>query len=614
MGTDAPRTDAAAQPTPLAGQAGVAGGADDVDAEWARLVATELGRFEPVDVWRDATDNTGADRDGADRAGRWFSPPGPDAGPDELDDDPARLYGAAADGLHRDDPHGVRDGPHSQDGLDGVVGPIPGVDGSRFAGVVPGTELAVALDAARPAGLSVHELADTVAAWERMIAWCAAKQAEAVAELTHRRELRPDDGGGRFSSLHPVPVTAAALCVVWPWTKPQAEKLVDQAVTLVEDYPGVHRALDEGRLDVSKARIVTRALTKCDPDVAALIQKAVLPFVHTWTEVKLSRVINELLHELDTAGTKRRHRQARDRRGVWVEPGEDGMAWLIAYLPAEEATAIMAALNAATTHNPHPGHGSGTTRNPHPEQDTHTEHGARTEQDPRTGRDTRTEHGARTRGQRRADALASFGWMSLTTGHLGGRECASCGAPAGTRLSTTHARPVTVNLTLPMSTLLGLDEHPAHLDGYGPIDADTTRTLAATGVWRWVGTHPAGGHALNYGTTRYTPPQELVDFVLLRDRECIAPGCHHPAQRCEIDHRTPWPNGPTSACNCSALCKPCHIQKHRAGWTIQHLGNGRQQWTSPTGHTSTVTLPRIAPNTPTQTNPTNTGPQRPTPT
>lgn len=147
-----------------------------------------------------------------------------------------------------------------------------------------------------------------------------------------------------------------------------------------------------------------------------MIQKAVLPFVHTWTEVKLSRVINELLHELDTAGAKRRHRQAR--------------------------------------------------------------------------------------------------------------------------------------------TLLDLDEHPGHLDGYGPIDADTARALAAAGTWRWVGTAPAGGHALDYGTTRYTPPQNLVDHVILRDRECIAPGCHRPAQRCEIDHRTPWPHGPTSACNCSALCKP----------------------------------------------------------
>ncbi len=146
-----------------------------------------------------------------------------------------------------------------------------------------------------------------------------------------------------------------------------------------------------------------------------------------------------------------------------------------------------------------------------------------------------------------------------------------------------------------MTTLLGLDEHPAYLDGYGPIDADMARRLAGAGVWRWVGTSPAGGHAMDYGTTRYTPPQDLVDFVILRDRECLMPGCHQAAYRCEIDHRTPWPYGPTSACNCSALCKTCHLQKHRAGWSVTRLADGQQKWTSPTGHTTTVHLPRIAP-------------------
>ncbi|WP_162448457.1 HNH endonuclease signature motif containing protein [Phytoactinopolyspora mesophila] len=473
-------------------------------------------------------------------------------------------------------------------------GPVPGVDRSGVAGMAPGTRLAAILDAVSPGELGVRELADVVAAWERMMAWCAAKQAEAAAELTHRRELRPDDGGGQFASLHPVPATAAALCAVRPWTKPQAEKLVDQSVVLVEKYPAVHQALFEGRLDVAKARILTRALAKCDSEVAELIEKAVLPFVHIWTEVKLSRVVNELLHELDAAGAKRRRREARDRRDVWLEPGEDGMAWLIAYLPAEEATAVMAAINAAAESE---GAARGAGQDSARPADGATSDGATSDgaaSDGATG-GSRTRQGPGTKGQRRADALASLGWLSLAAGHLGGRECTACGVPAGTRLSKAHGRPVTVNVTVPMSTLLGLDEHPAYLDGYGPIDPDVARCLAAAGVWTWVGTAPAGGHAIDYGTTRYEPPQALVDFVILRDRECLMPGCHRPAQRCEIDHRRPWPYGPTSACNCSALCKACHVQKHRAGWTVEHLGEGRQRWTSPTGHSSVISFPRIAP-------------------
>ena len=37
----------------------------------------------------------------------------------------------------------------------------------------------------------------------------------------------------------------------------------------------------------------------------------------------------------------------------------------------------------------------------------------------------------------------------------------------------------TVHVTVPVLTLLGLDEAPAELDGYGPIDPDTARALAA---------------------------------------------------------------------------------------------------------------------------------------
>ncbi|NDL60508.1 HNH endonuclease signature motif containing protein [Phytoactinopolyspora mesophila] len=550
--------------------------ADDVDAAWVRLIESEFagdaecgaeGVSEPERPWTDPEDSLGA------------CPSDPDA--------------TAAPGVRA-----------------GQFGLGPEADSSRFATMVPGTSLAMALEAFPLSQLDVHEVADAVAAWERIVAWARAKQAEAAAELTRRPEIRPDNPHG-FGALHPVPVAAGALCAVRPWTKPQAEKLVDHAVTLVEECPNVHAALAQGRLDESKARILTRTLNKCGPGVAALIEKAVLPFVHGWTDVKLSRVVNELLHELDAAGAKHRHREARSRRDVWVEPADEGMAWLVAYLPAEEAAAVLAALNAvADARDGTDGHGAGGAS---ADGDGARGEGAGGEgaggedpdigaraEDPAASRDAAapaagSKQGSRTRAQRRADALASFGWSSLATGHLGGHECAECGAATGTRLATMHGRPVSVNITIPMTALLGLSEHPAHLDGYGPIDADAARALAAAGFWRWVGTAPAGGHAIDYGTTRYSPPQELVDFVLLRDRECMAPGCHRPAMRCEIDHRRPWPYGPTSACNCSALCKPCHMQKHRAGWHVKDLGNGRQQWTSPTGHTSVVQIPRIAP-------------------
>ena len=112
------------------------------------------------------------------------------------------------------------------------------------------------------------------------------------------------------------------------------------------------------------------------------------------------------------------------------------------------------------------------------------------------------------------------------------------------------------------------------------------RALAsdATGTWRRILTEPGTGRLLDYGTTTYKPPQPLVDFVVARDRHCRFPGCARPARRCDVDHQTPFPDGPTSARNCEALCEHHHRLKHQAGWSVTGDPAGELHWTSPTGH------------------------------
>lgn len=471
------------------------------------------------------------------------------------------------------------------------VGPPPDLLGegeeSVFAGLPPGVELAGALEANPVKHLSTSQLADSVAEWEKIIAWATARQATAAAELTRRPEMQADNLNGRYVSLHPIPVTAGDLCCVYPWTKPQAQRIVSWAVELLERFPAIHQALAKGRIDERRARVLTDALIDHDPTVARIVEAAVLPFVHRWTVTKVTQIVNRLLAELVPETAKQRHRNARQHRKVWVEPGKDGMAWLHAYLPAEDAQALMTALTAAAETL------GAQDDAPDGQSKQHDDDGQSTAGEPHGGGSPSDLGERRTLDQRRADALASWAWWALSTG------VSPCGSP----LASAHGRPVSVNVTIPLSTLIGLDEHPGELEGYGPIDADVARRLAAAGVWQWVGTDPVGGYALDYGLTRYTPPQELVDFVILRDRECIMPGCHRSAYRCEIDHRVPYPIGPTAACNCSALCKACHLQKHRAGWRIEHLRPGVQRWTSPSGHQHVVELPRIAPDPPAEHHP-----------
>jgi hypothetical protein len=517
--------------------------------------------------------------------------------------------------------------------------------------MAPDADLAAVLDGTDLAGLSAFDLADVVAGWERLAAWVQARQAEALTALTEREEMRVDDGK-RFSSLSPEAVTAGDLCTVWPWTKPQAERLVQNGVKLVKRFSATHRALAAGRLDARRAGIILAELGTQDTDVARVVESAVLPHVRSWTSVKLRRVLRRLIHELAPESAKKKNRRARSEREVWSEPGRDGMSWLHAYLPDEQVAAIMATIKAGAesekgldcdhSHTCPNRYGSDAPaeRGAHQSRN-HTARSGSTECGEGTGgaregaaatggssadrasaggssEGEAAESGSgerrpaaaapcggcatRTSAQRQADALAALAWSSLRTGRLGsggcsscGSGCSSCGAAAGVPLASSHGRPVSVNMTMSLSTWLRLDEHPAHLEGHGPIDAETARHLAAAGLWRWVLTDPVGGHALDYGRTRYTPPQELVDFILIRDPECVMPGCHRPGYRCEIDHRIPYPEGPTSACNCSALCKPCHLQKHRAGWNVDQLAPGVQRWTSPSGHQQIVELPRLAP-------------------
>jgi hypothetical protein len=107
----------------------------------------------------------------------------------------------------------------------------------------------------------------------------------------------------------------------------------------------------------------------------------------------------------------------------------------------------------------------------------------------------------RTLEQIRADVLADLSWSALHAGYLGccNPTCGNIQQPMGER----RGRAVHVGVTVPITTLLGVDDHPAHLHSYGPITVQVARRLAADGIWRRLLTNPRSGALLDYGTTRY---------------------------------------------------------------------------------------------------------------
>jgi hypothetical protein len=165
-----------------------------------------------------------------------------------------------------------------------------------------------------------------------------------------------------------------------------------------------------------------------------------------------------------------------------------------------------------------------------------------------------------------------------------GRADAFMSLLTGDTKPTPTARPL-IQVIVPASTLLGIDDDPAEIPGWGVIPADAARRIAADGTWQRILTDPATGTVLDVGRTRYRPPRALAEFAKLRDRACVFPPCRKAADTCDLDHQLPFSQGgKTSADNLQPLCPKHHEMKHDHGWTVHRQPNGTTEWTAPTGH------------------------------
>jgi hypothetical protein len=165
---------------------------------------------------------------------------------------------------------------------------------------------------------------------------------------------------------------------------------------------------------------------------------------------------------------------------------------------------------------------------------------------------------------------------------------------AGGRCTTCSGRPgAQVRITIAASTLAGLDDQPADLDGHGPIDAATARAIAADGEWQRILTDDTGV-TLEVGRTHYRPSAALTEHIRVRDKTCAAPGCSTSAWRADLDHTIAYhpqpgappdtPLGDTSAANLGPLCRRHHRLKTDGGFRLRQIAPGLFEWITPTGH------------------------------
>jgi Domain of unknown function (DUF222) len=305
----------------------------------------------------------------------------------------------------------------------------------------------------------------------------------------------------------------------------------------LDRLPATLDVLEAGLISTHHARHLaeTTAFAHLDDQTATAVEQSVLEKAADQSLATFKRAVRRAVLAVAPKPAEERHEQAVTQRRVVRTPVAGGMSEIWMLLPDAGAATFMAAIDALAK---------------------------------RVGCDDE-----RTADQRRADAAVQ---LALNTLHRS----------VSGELPREHGLRPSVQVTVALSTLLGLDEQPAELDGSGPIPASVARRIAAdqTGTWRRLVTDEQG-HLLDYGRTTYRPPKDLTEHVIARDRTCRFRNCNRQARHCELDHQTAWEDGgQTSAQNLNAICPRHHHAKHEAGWRAKRGPDGPVEWISPTGH------------------------------
>jgi hypothetical protein len=419
-----------------------------------------------------------------------------------------------------------------------------------------------------PAGLSSFDLLEAMAGWERLISRAQARQLDVLAEFARRRPgpYAPDEPSRRVSEF-----AADEIAARLRLTRRAADIRLALALDLADRLPAARQAFLDGHINLVKARaIAEHTAGLADAGARSAVEERVLGRAASQTVSEMRRFLLRAVTAVDPAATTKRHAKAKAGRFLDLHPLPDGMAEINAVLPADDAMVVFTAADALAR-----------------------------SADPKDPRGVEA---------RRADALVDICRTVLAGGDTMPRADAETRpaderttAPAPNRstrrrlVRRQRRRGPHIQVTVAATTLLGVDDRPGELAGYGSIPADVARRIAydSDATWRRLLTDPRSGVLLDYGTTVYRPPPPLDRHVVARDQVCAFPGCRQPAIACDLDHRVPFPHGPTSEDNLSPLCRHHHRARHEAGWRWHRSADGVITWTAPTGHQYPVPTPPV---------------------
>jgi hypothetical protein len=325
-------------------------------------------------------------------------------------------------------------------------------------------------------------------------------------------------------------------------TRYAAEARVSTAEAL-EDFPAVADSLAAGHIDLRKANVLLLE-ESLSADERRTVHEKLLPDADLYTAPQLRDMMRREALTANPAAARKRHAKAHADREVRSDPAPDGMAWFSAYVRADQAETARVVVDAMAQ-------------------------GVKAKGD------------GRTLPQLRADIFSDlFRAMADSGKDLVGHD-----------LPRLQRRSPHIQVTVAAGTLLGLDDQPAILGGYGPIPAHLAREIAQDGTWRALFTDAATGEFVALASKAYRPGADLTRTIVARDVTCVFPGCRIPAWACEIDHIDSYDEArkeilaQTDVHTCDAKCHGHHDVKTVGLWdSSRDPATGEVTWTAPTGH------------------------------
>ncbi|MBP3086391.1 HNH endonuclease signature motif containing protein [Mycolicibacterium fortuitum] len=414
-------------------------------------------------------------------------------------------------------------------------------------------------------GVSDAALIDRISAATRAESVAIAARLAAIGALDSLREQELVES--ILWRTDPFEEVAAEISAAMRIARGRAATQIHHARVLRDKLPLVAARFAVGDIDYRVVRMIIARTGIVDPSVWAGLDAELAARAHRWmrfSERQLRDRVDQWIAKLDPNGV-RVPPDISEQRFVQIDPSTPGMASIWANIDAVEAVALDQRLDAVAN--------------------------TVCEQDPRSHE------------QRRADAI---GPLARLEAHLVCR-CGREDCPAAQNRAAADA--AVVHVLAQSSTVDGTSDAPGYLPGHGILPAESVRDLAGRAKIKPVrlpgdtadagpcgeskpshsGDSPQAAGQADNAEPGYRPSAALSEFIRWRDLTCRFPGCDAPAERCDIDHTTPWPLGPTHPSNTKLYCRAHHLIKTFCpGWSDRQYPDGTVEVTTPTGHTYTT--------------------------